>query len=438
MIEAYDSNNQLIDFIEEELQDVRQSAGPNGGFGEEICNWECVSSNYEYRIRAVDYNGFNFTQMNTLDFVDEEGIGIPHYRWFDPTEYALYTTGQGDNAYHGMPAGWIFPGVGQPYVPGAPIIKIENTPESFFCDINGTQITSQFVWGIQKTLGPWEDGNEYRMYDYGINLCSVQYGMEPPDGLEALINLMNNQNDNPNLATLACAANLSEGCSEFNDNDDGGVFDEDEIDEVVECNTVFTYTSQWGPIGDAIDVDFQCLPSSGSIINGEISIGSFLASSELFQIVELDESPETILLSSASDYVDPTGSPISLNLDLKPGLYQIIAKTPQKGVRYTIAEVKGDLNLSLLHKDYFDALVFPNPILGNSFNLQIQTSARLNVEYEILDSQGNLVWQQFFKFKKNHSASHAIQPNVQLPNGLIMHRFVFEDGSSETYTSLKN
>lgn len=439
---AFNSSGNQISVDEEDLQDVINSAGPEGGFGETLCNWECVSSNYAYRIQAYDYNGFNYIQMNTFDYVNEAGIGVPHYRWFDPVEYDMYTDegfGSGSSNYHGMSSGWNFPEVGEPYVEGAQIIKLENTSDSYFCDVNGTQITSNYVYGIQKALGPWEDGNEYRMYDYGVNLCLVQYGMAPPDGLGALINLMNNENDDPNLPTLACAANLGAGCgSNGNGTPDDGIFDDIEIEAEVECGIIFTYNSIWGPIGDAIDSDFDCLPPSNLIIDGEIAIGTFLASTEVFQIVELDESPETILLTSASDYIDASGEPISMSLNLEPGLYKIIAKTPNKGLRYTIAEVDNRINLSLLHKDYFSAVIFPNPIINNNYNIQMQASARLNVLYELFDSQGNLLWKQSFNLKDGHDESHQIDPGLQIPSGMLLHKFSFEDGSSETYTTLRN
>ncbi len=441
-VKAYDDNNNVLYSSEEILQDVLSSAGPEGGFGEVICNWECVSSNYAYRIMATDYNGFNYSQRTTFDYYDENaGIGVPHYRWFSDTEFSNYTgygitaSGTGSPEWHGMPDGWQIPDNqnGLDDV-GGKIIRLDNSWDSYFCDSQGGEITSPEVWGIQKALGPWAGGEYYYRYGYGSNLCEGNQALD----LGNMIIFMNNQNENnlPNIPTLACSANLAAGCGP-NGGHTGGGFNEVEAD--AHCGIIFDYTanSGGGAFGAAIDSDFGCLPDVGESIDGVVGFGTFLASTELFQIVRLDENPKTILLSSGEDYVDSTGTPISMSINLDPGLYKILAKTPNKGLRYTLADVKNNTNISLLHKDYFDALVFPNPLTDDIFKIHIQTSARLNVQYDIYDAQGNPLWSQKFNLPKDHDADHTINHNVQLPSGVILHKFEFEDGSIETYTSLK-
>lgn len=440
-VEAYNSSNNVIDSSEEILQDVLNSVVPEDGSGEVICNWECVSSNYAYRIMAVDNNGYNYTQQITYDYYDENaGIGVPHYRWFSVDEFNWYvygsngTGGTGSPTWHGMPGGWDIPQNTEDLSDvGGKIIRLDNTQDSYFCDSQGAEITSPKVWGIQKALGPWAGGKYY----YRIGLTANHCG---DADMWYMINFLNDENENgiPNIPTLACDANLAEGCGPGGDHTGGsGGFDEVEVDP--DCGVVFNYTSEWGggAIGSSIDSDFGCLADDGDITDGAVGIGTFLASTELFQIVRLDENPKTILLSSGEDYVDSTGTPISMSINLDPGLYKILAKTPNKGLRYTLADVKNNTNISLQHKDYFDALVFPNPLTDDIFKIHIQTSARLNVQYDIYDAQGNPLWSQKFNLPKDHDADHTINHNVQLPSGVILHKFEFEDGSIETYTTLK-
>ncbi len=93
---------------------------------------------------------------------------------------------------------------------------------------------------------------------------------------------------------------------------------------------------------------------------------------------------------------------------------------------------------SSLQANQLNATVFEVPIKGNTFNIHFQTTANVEFAYELIDGQGQRLFTSRFKLKQGYDANVAIDPQLSLPNGLLVHRFVFADGSAKTITTIKN
>jgi hypothetical protein len=114
-----------------------------------------------------------------------------------------------------------------------------------------------------------------------------------------------------------------------------------------------------------------------------------------------------------------------------------MVKKSGHGVFFIVFEVREPFKMQVQLKDYFQALLFPNPHTLNVVKANITTTAALAVHYALFDHMGNVLHTRHFSLPKNHSGQHSLNFQGQLPNGLLYHKFTFQDGSHKTYTTTK-
>ena len=137
------------------------------------------------------------------------------------------------------------------------------------------------------------------------------------------------------------------------------------------------------------------------------------------------------LFDSNGEFTSP-----ALSIDKGLNIINIILKggANRRFVFENLNPISGELALS----NFLDVTIFPVPIHGNSFTINFNASASLDFTYELFDFAGNRLEGIDYSISKDHNENHVISPSVEIPSGILLNKFTFEDGSSFSVTVLKN
>ena len=127
------------------------------------------------------------------------------------------------------------------------------------------------------------------------------------------------------------------------------------------------------------------------------------------------------------------GSQFTLN----PGLYSIGIAFKNGNYVPHVVEVPVAVYNVYEQANFFEAQIFPNPITGDQFQINMQAQVTMKFDYEIWDFYGNQLYSRNFVMHIEQDRTHTINKN-NLPSGLLLHRFVFEDGSVKSIQTLKD
>lgn len=136
------------------------------------------------------------------------------------------------------------------------------------------------------------------------------------------------------------------------------------------------------------------------------------------------------------DLFDEVGDFTFPDFPLSKGLNIINVIFRGGGERRVVVEINEDIDGSLNLSNFLDVTIFPVPISENSFFMNLVASTSLNFRYELYDFDQNLIYKMDYKLKVGHDENHLIQPNF-IPEGMLINKFIFEDGSSISITTLK-
>jgi len=423
----------------------------SGCEGFEGCRWECVSSHYAYHIRQTGgYLGtgsFNY-QLNEAREIETDGTSSPYYEWFSQSEFNSHIQNPVQNppSYRNMVnynqstqffnGNFVsFPANGEIYHNGWGYI------------IEGD------IYGIKKGMGQWYVDNGQQVVDYQGDLCELD-----GSGDQATFSFMRSfMNDELDLSSdLQCAYDLGQG----------GYVNPDDPDYEKIVKTIGTIIGDPVDLGDDDDDDGDDDgdgdgDGDGGIIvvddNWELYVSALmnftvetfqdtsfrysemLMEAQMFNLAKLGPNGyESFFEGNFTNFVDSLGVPSMPVINFTPGLYRMNFKRTGFPVSYGIFEVRERFQVALPHKDFFNATIYPNPNTNPHFFVDVQTTARLWVRYEIFDGTGNKVFQYTIQLPQGHDGTHRMEPDPPLPNGFLYHRFSFIDGSSEVITTIKN
>lgn len=435
---------------------------PVGGGGELICKWACNGPNYAYQINEVylDYQGtYTYSVQNTYADTNGYGVRVPYYRYFDQDEFAYYTgltltsggqnpgQAQGNSAFHEIPE-WTYSYWGTPNEPfmdpnHTRILQFENT--STYRDINGSVISGDWVYGIQKARGDWRTQMNTGTYSTTVDSSTYDRCNNAAYDFAAMRNFINTQ-ANP-ITDIVCEPNLG---GEASGSSSGGIdcaWSGMEgtvlgyVDfEHTQTETEDIFSFYYENIFDFIGFNADCVDADGNPVDSprEDHDYSFLSGIQLLSISSFKNGAKNILTTSASQLFNSEGIPQVPAVNFEPGLHRIAVKFPGEPLDYIFVELKGSGTLNIAHKDFFNANIYPNPSQGQSeYSIDMTTSARLKMTYEIYDHFGNLVTSTSYDLEQGHDRTHVFPSDKLDPNGVTLHRFSFSDGSYETLTTLK-
>lgn len=426
------------------------------------CFWECESSNFAYRIQQYDapQGGWNYRFAEAYETENEDlSVRIPYFRWFSPAQFDTHTplvnqvTANWHN-YNGWDSfrgfiNYYNGGIASTTLPHYQLVQQNmGLPPGYF-DNEGYPIASPEVRGIKKGWGQWYAffvGSSVQINGVGVDWCETT-----PD----LTFMRQFMTDGLNIVpALTCPPNLGGGNSsgggigdnppvppggfnllgywrgEFVQKPKPGDGEGDSQDNSLDDEIIFFDGDNWmSRISDVFAHD-----SHGST---EERFTQVLSQSEFFGLERFD-STRTVLLSGSFDtFFNSDGTPYFPNLSLTQGMYRLTVKKTDCSVFFIVFEVREPFDMQVELKDYFEALLFPNPHTDNNVKANFATTAALKVDYKLFDHMGNVFYTRNFNLPKDHSGEHSLKFDGHLPDGFLYHKFTFEDGSHKTYITVK-
>lgn len=126
-----------------------------------------------------------------------------------------------------------------------------------------------------------------------------------------------------------------------------------------------------------------------------------------------------------------------LNFTLEPGLYSFGMAFSTGEYERRIVELDKEVINATVYANLADVTAFPSPITNNKYDVKIDAQATLTIAYELRDFTGEVILSRTFNVHKGQEKTFKINHN-NIPNGILFHRFVFEDGSTKSIQTIKN
>jgi hypothetical protein len=498
IVQGFDKDHNLI--VEEDLglDDPWGEIGIPTYF--QGCYWDCNGPNYAYRIqqfrRMANPDMGHYSIMPAYAYYNEQiGLNISYFMYMIPEQFMQYTndlTNWSSPGYYDE--NWIQNGLSDPWVPTvAPMLPafhgmgvewdipgdlgdyestgifsfnqfLDDLSTGGYTSPDGVGISTPWVYGMQKYKGWWRDEN-FRLPGTTQTYLNVLGDCSEP--LSWMIDRMNSS-----FSNLA----FHQSYNSYNNDPDNQYAD-------FHPNYLpdFKCDGAWGP---GVDVDtelhFDCFYSEwyldwvidqiengddylfwaeilgisldcfgyaddgddhGGTMGGDESMDDVLTVLEYVSMTRYTPThveeiftfiPQVDLFDSTGAYT-PQGSQ-----SIDPGLYNLSFKYPNHPPTSIIFENKTRLLSDLPLSSFVDATVYPVPIVDDySFHVHLQSTARSSFRYELYDFQGNLLHFQNVHIPKDHDKHHLVNLSYPLPDGILLHKFLFNDGSHFTVNTIK-
>jgi len=405
------------------------------------CKWVCNGSYYAWEIQSYvsplisplgnEYNVPSYEGPSVLT-VEEAGNFNEALQEWTPF-YRYITQGEYNSAC----------GMGQPFflydVPCDPngiwVTEVITVPigneASVYQDLNGQQIPGGTeVRGVGKPLGNWGGGNTITTPElmFGTNKCSNDTWWA-----------MGKVNDSADFAMdgtgnafyppLACNGNVTSGVSGSSASSISciqGVWDDF-------LNTPTPFPDENDSIGDVwtplVEALTDCMTEDDED-DGDVL--SWQAQLDKISIHNLNDPTAPVIAIDPND-----ASTFSSGFTLQPGLYNFGFAVKGKGYIPMIFEVDRKLTVSMALADLLSVTIYPVPIVGDKFNIDMTASDDLKFTYEFRDANGILLYTENFNLKKGQQWKHTVAPKQGVPTGMHINRFIFEDGSTLVLQTIK-
>jgi len=425
----------------QKLNNIRpeQPGGGSDWLGEFFCN----GSTYAWAIAQIGLKSNNvitssiFSLNLAAESVDQTtGIPTPYYEYFKPANffaiknqltnsisqnYQPYINGVWYQDYYWIGNELLNGSINQaaPFASPA-VIRLQYDPLNLKKDASGADITGvNYVYGIAKGLGPW-GGN--MCYSTGTYAFSSFQGTKSTQWAIDLIN--NDSQANPinyNRPSLSCSSingGLSPSPIDIPDYNDP----KNRIRKVIDSNINMT---NW---------DFFI--SIHSLFGSETS--NWWDKYYAISLTKISGNTNEVLSAKISDFFNSSGEKVSVPLNLSDGLYNILIQF-ENGSNISIIternlmEASSSNNLS----NYLTESIFPVPIVDNCFSISISATKELKIIYNLLDFNLNQIYQADIMIGEGESSIISINPDVQIPEGLLVNQFIFEDGSQTSIITTK-
>ena len=409
-----------------------QPVGP-GPHGFTPCMKYCVGKTYAYGIKLnVHGNEVNST-MQMVSIRKENGEYF--YQYMSPTEFAAKAVSPPLN-YYNVPA-WshVAPGI------DGRIVKLDGVDASDgLKDVNGFDLTGT-VYAVGKYLGDWRGSViESNTLAQGEELCNQNTAF--------FINKLNSGGDLDGRPSITCNGQTGDGSIPTDGPGSGSATGNaqtidcwDEIDDWADDSTnslngnayPFTYLADLTDCLDGIQADTPPPPN--------VDVRLWPA-----DLVQFSIKPVSLVTSQAygnpqviheNDFYDVNGSFVSPSIVVEEGLYMMGLQF--RGGEYRTIYFNADQPTTYTYElaNLLEATIYPVPITGNSFSLQLSSRANISCQYVLMDMQGNTLHSQQINVATGPAQQVQVSPAGGLPNGTLVNKFIFSDGSTITKMTLK-
>ena len=375
------------------------------------CRKTCIGAQYAYSIQQFKRQDVDLSRFRV----------VPAYKAFDDqsqtaNSYYWYSTNdQGKSVTHPTYQIQVLSGV------NGHVTQV---------DPGGNAITG-LIWGYQKQLGVWKGQSDIETDGYhtiGDEFCGNTF-----HDLNSAILLINSSADfsqptgEPNYPPLECnPADLGGG---------GGYIPLDNpnpTNVITDFFTAFCIDEYGFPIPpDPANLDAPCNTGTAS----PNPFGGLTEFVDQLIITDLNNSSNPPITINPLELFDSEN--VGLNITLQPSLYSFGFMFKAEGYYSKIIEIKEKTNFTVSQADMLDVVIFPSPLYDNDFGIRTAAFATLKFRYELWDFTGELLYSDEFIEKKDHVTKRTIKVK-NIPEGIMLHRFIFEDGSVKTMQTIRN
>lgn len=127
----------------------------------------------------------------------------------------------------------------------------------------------------------------------------------------------------------------------------------------------------------------------------------------------------------------------SLSFTLNPGVHVATLACNDGSIRSFYFATKSKVNNTVEMKDFIGVNIFPNPIPGDEYMINLSSQISTTINYEVLNLQGNTLYRDRFIVKENSDVTPKIFFPSNIPSGVLVHRFVLPDGSWKSVLTTK-
>ncbi len=423
-VEAFDENG---DQIGEEPEKSLIGDGTAWIVGE---YWYCNGPTFAFGIQQFRHpNGglYNYSFTGAADYFDENmglfGGYVPYY------EYMYY----GSWYNHHFSGEWLdyhlieetdYPAdlgtTPQNHVINAPDGGTYRNSESELLDP-----TLGTIVGVQKTQGPWLNAS-------GSQALAItsDWSVFDLDGVISRFNSYSNLSDFVNSSE----ANLHVDNYLFCPQSNGGSFNQSAHNWSSECfeilpNPVIFPDDDYDEDGDADQYDNQQLFADCQGFNWA-DIQEFLV------VAHRDEVPVVVAQFKYADLHDNEDNIVMPTFNLNQGMYSTTTTYNDGTFQTYYFSLEDRMTNTCPLSSFLEATIFPVPLTSNNYSIHLVSTSKLKFIYEVLDTNGNILYTTKFDIAANHNQNHTIE-SLTIPSGIQIHRFTFADGSVKTIETSK-
>ncbi len=121
------------------------------------------------------------------------------------------------------------------------------------------------------------------------------------------------------------------------------------------------------------------------------------------------------------------------------GLYVYEVGFKNGDFRRVIVEAQNTFTSVTTMADLVSEVIFPVPIVNDQFSINVETPFDATFTYELWDNKGNKLYTQNMRVATNtgNPTAISVNPNMVLPVGTLINKFIFPDGSVTTIQTTK-
>jgi len=385
----------------------------------ESCKIWCAGSTYAWTANYWNPEGAGSSTIS-LGWGAYKASGQPFYQYFSQTQFnALSPSDVGLMNYYNVTA-W------NSVTQGTKIIKLTGVESSDGLMDATSNLLSGTVYGIRKWWGPWYGNDPVMAENVLATLAEVCIETE---GVPVVVNIINTNTFSNHISPdLECSGFGTTGTPTLPEADESEaeLFEADCWKEMLAFINAAPGTPE---IIAAFEALMECMTEEPGI--------SWPNNVEVINVAQFVNPSNEVTTITEADIFLPNGEFTSFPLTLDSGLYVVGIQFSDKSYFSFFYDSPQAASYTFPLSAFLSASVFPVPIEDDEFTLSLQADAKLKFDYVLSDFSGEELYRKTFVVQKGHNRLHPVKVNQGIPDGQLVNRFIFEDGSELQFQTVK-